>query len=51
MKEQEAQKMEHMFREYSNWRAKLEQIEGKMKADVEFWKQSCEKLQRENERL
>lgn len=43
--------MEHMFKEYSNWRGKLEQIEGKMKADVEFWKTSCEKLQKENEKM
>lgn len=43
--------MEHMFREYSNWRTKLEQIEVKMKADVDFWKQACDRLQRENEKL
>ena len=43
--------MELMFREYSNWRSKLEQIEIKMKGDVDFWKSSCEKLQRENEKL
>lgn len=43
--------MEHMFKEYSNWRGKLEQIEGKMKADVEFWRTSCEKLQKENEKM
>ena len=43
--------MEHMFKEYSNWRTKLEQIEVKMKADVDFWKQSCDRLQRENEKL
>jgi hypothetical protein len=43
--------MEHMFREYSSWRSKLEQIEVKMKSDVDFWKQSCDKLQRENEKL
>lgn len=50
-KEQEVSKMELMFKEYSNWRGKLEQIEGKMKADVEFWRGSCEKLQKENEKL
>jgi hypothetical protein len=30
--------MEHMFSEYSQWRSKLEQIEVKMKQDVDFWK-------------
>jgi hypothetical protein len=43
--------MEHMFREYSTWRQKLEQIEVKMKADVDFWKASCERLQKENEKM
>jgi hypothetical protein len=36
-----------MFREYSTWRTKLEQIEGKMRGDVEFWKQTAEKAQRD----
>lgn len=40
-----------MFKEYSNWRTKLEQIEFKMKSDVDYWKSSCEKLQKENEKL
>lgn len=43
--------MEHMFREYSSWRTKLEQIESKMKQDVDFWKHSCEKMQRDTEKL
>lgn len=43
-KDEELKKMEHMFKEYSTWRAKLDQIELKMKADVDFWKQSCDKL-------
>ena len=50
-KDGELRKMEHMFSEYSSWRSKLEQIEVKMKQDVDFWKQSCDKLQRENEKL
>ena len=50
-KDAEMQKMEHMFREYSSWRAKLEQIEVKMRQDVDFWKVSCDKLQKENEKL
>jgi hypothetical protein len=51
MKDQEIQKMEMMFKEYSTWRSKLEQIEGKMKGEVDFWKQSCDKVQKENDRL
>ncbi len=43
--------MEHMFQEYSSWRGKLEQIEVKMKADVEFWRQSHDKVQKENDKL
>lgn len=43
--------MEQMFKEYSNWRSKLEMIEQKMKQDVEYWKQACEKLQKDNEKL
>ena len=50
-KDAELLKMNDMFREYSTWRTKLEQIEGKMRADVEFWKQAAEKGQRENERV
>lgn len=42
--------MNDMFREYSTWRTKLEQIEGKMRGDVEFWKQAAEKAHRDNER-
>ena len=42
--------MNDMFREYSTWRTKLEQIEGKMRGDVEFWKQTAEKAQRDIER-
>ena len=30
--------MEQMFKEYAQWRQKLEQIESKMKQDVEYWK-------------
>ena len=37
-------KMEQMFKEYSNWRSKLEQIEEKMKSEVDYWKSSCDKL-------
>lgn len=40
-----------MFQEYSNWKTKLETIEQKMKQEVEYWKQSTEKLSRENEKL
>jgi hypothetical protein len=42
--------MNDMFREYSTWRTKLEQIEGKMRGDVEFWKQAAEKAHKDNER-
>jgi hypothetical protein len=42
--------MNDMFREYSTWRTKLEQIEAKMRGDVEFWKQTAEKAQRDIER-
>ena len=42
--------MNDMFREYSTWRTKLEQIEGKMRGDVEFWKQAAEKANKDNER-
>jgi hypothetical protein len=49
-KDAELLKMNDMFREYSTWRTKLEQIEGKMRTDVEFWKQAAEKGQRDNER-
>ena len=40
-----------MFKEYSSWKSKLEQIEVKMKGDVDFWRGSCDKLQKENEKL
>jgi hypothetical protein len=50
-KEEEIEKMEKMFNEYSSWRTKLEQIESKMKSEVEYWKSSCEKLSKENEKL
>ena len=43
--------MEQMFKEYSNWTSKLEEIEQKMKKEVDYWKQSCDKLQKENEKL
>ncbi len=43
--------MEQMFREYSSWRQKLEQIEMKMKSEIEYWKQGCEKAHREIEKL
>lgn len=43
--------MESMFKEYSNWKSKLELIEQKMKSEVEYWKGACDKLQKENEKL
>lgn len=43
--------MEQMFREYSTWRQKLEQIEQKMRSEVDYWKQGCEKAHREIEKL
>lgn len=49
-KDAELLKMNDMFCEYSTWRTKLEQIEGKMRGDVEFWKQTAEKAQRDIER-
>ena len=36
--------MEAMFKEYSSWRQKLELIEQKMKQEVEYWKQTAEKV-------
>ncbi|CDW87453.1 UNKNOWN [Stylonychia lemnae] len=50
-KDQEIYKMEQMFKEYSNWKQKLEQIEQKMKQECDYWRSSCEKLQKENEKL
>ena len=43
--------METMFKEYASWRSKLEMIEQKMKQEVDYWKQTTEKLSSENERL
>ena len=43
--------METMFKEYASWRSKLEMIEQKMKQEVDYWKQTTEKLSTENERL
>jgi prefoldin subunit 5 len=40
-----------MFKEYSSWKNKLEQIEQKMKSEVDYWKQACDRLQKENEKL
>ena len=45
------QKMEGMFKEYSSWRSKLELIEQKMKQEVEYWKQTADKLQKENDKV
>lgn len=42
--------METMFKEYSSWRQKLELIEQKMKQEVDYWKHTSDKLQRENEK-
>ena len=43
--------MEQMFKEYASWRSKLEQIENKMKQEVEYWKGTCDGLQRDNEKM
>ena len=43
-KNEDLAKMESMFKEYASWRSKLEMIEQKMKKEVEYWKQSAEKM-------
>lgn len=43
--------METMFKEYASWRSKLELIEQKMKSEVDYWKSSAEKIQKENEKV
>jgi hypothetical protein len=39
---------EGLFKEYQSWRGKLEQIETRMRNEVEHWKVAAQKLQTEN---
>ena len=43
-KSAELVKMEGMFKEYGQWRAKLELIEQKMKQEVDYWRNTTEKF-------
>ena len=42
VKTQEAKRMESMFAEYSQWRKKLEEIEVKMKKEVQYHKDQAQ---------
>jgi len=50
-KDAELRKTEEMFKEYGAWRQKLETIETKMREEAHHWRQTAEKLQRENTKL
>ncbi len=46
--EQENEELKGILKEYSNWKTKLEQIEQQMKLENEVWKQTAERVAKEN---